>query len=452
MKPLAREADPSLPATYGSYADTSKVTLPLLKDFFKDAHLMALIDSALVNNQELNIALQNIELDRNEVLAKKGEYLPLGTIGLGLGQEKSAEYTREGAVEKQLSVKDGKEFPEPLQDFVVSTNASWEVDLWRKLRNAKDAAAYRLLATTEGKNYIVTQLVAEIAERYYELMALDNLLATINDNIVIQQQALRSVKLQKESARATQLAVNRFEAQLLNTQNLQYQINQKIIESENRLRFLTGSFTLNIDRNSEMFLSLSNESVLTGIPAQMLENRPDIRRAQWELEASKLDVKVARANFYPRLDLKAGIGFRAFDPSFLISPESLVYNIAGDLLAPLVNRKGIKAAYNSANARQLQAVYDYEQTILNAYVEVQNQLNKVENYAQSYEVKSKEVQILEQSVKIANSLFNAARADYVEVLLTQEEVLAAKLEWIEVKAKIMEGKVNLYRALGGGWQ
>jgi outer membrane protein TolC len=167
--------------------------------------------------------------------------------------------------------------------------------------------------------------------------------------------------------------------------------------------------------------------------------------------AAKMDVKVAKSRFYPSLNLRANIGFQAFNPAFLLNSESILYNIAGDLMAPLINRNAIKAAYLTANAQQLQSVYNYEQTILNGYVDVLNQLAKIENYSASYETKQKEVEILKQSVGIANRLFNSARADYAEVLLTQREALEAKLDLIEIKMKLLNGKVNVYRALGGGW-
>ncbi|MCC6836812.1 MAG: TolC family protein, partial [Cytophagales bacterium] len=160
----------------------------------------------------------------------------------------------------------------------------------------------------------------------------------------------------------------------------------------------------------------------------------------------------ARANFYPSLGIHAGIGFQAFNPVYLISPESMMYNLAGDLMAPLINRNAIKAAYNTANAQQVQAVYNYEQTILNAYLDVLNQLSKINNYNQSFETKNKEVEILVRSIGIANNLFNSARADYAEVLLTQREALESKMELVEIKMKQLNAKVNVYRALGGGWR
>lgn len=451
-KIIFKEAKNTIPEQFTSNTlDGTSIAQISWRDYFEDNYLNALIDSALVNNQELNIVLQEIEISKNEVLEKKGEYLPFVDLGLSGGTDKVSRFTRDGAVERNLDIVEGKEFPEPLNDFQLGLSASWEIDIWRKLRNVKDATQLRYLAKTEGKNFLVTQLVSEIAESYYELMALDNLLEIINRNVTIQTEAYEKVKQLKEYAKSNQLVVNRFKAQLLNTQNQQFAIKQKIVETENRIHFLTGTYPSQLDRNSKLFMKLKIDSLQAGIPSQLLENRPDIRQAEFQMAAAKLDVKSAKANFYPRLDIKAGLGYQAFDPSYLFKPESLLFNAAGDVLAPLVNRAAIKAKFNMASAMQIQTVYAYEQTLLQAYTDVLNQLAKLDNYTQSVDTKSKEVKVLEESVDIANSLFQFAKADYVEVLLTQEEVLDAEMELIETKLKQINGKVQLYRALGGGW-
>ncbi len=171
-----------------------------------------------------------------------------------------------------------------------------------------------------------------------------------------------------------------------------------------------------------------------------------------ELEAAKLDVKVAKARFYPSLGISAGIGFQAFNPKYLLeTPESMVYSLVGDIAAPLINRSAIKASYNNASAKQLQAVFNYERTILNAYIEIANQLSNIDNLKKSYNLKKEEVETLTKSITIANNLFKSARADYMEVLLTQRESLESKFELIESKQQQMNAMVSIYKALGGGW-
>ncbi|MCC7210220.1 MAG: TolC family protein [Candidatus Brocadia sp.] len=450
---VQKTANNSVPKSYNNAQDATNTAQVSWMKFLTDTNLVALVDAALQNNQELNITLQEIIIAENEVQARKGEYLPFVNLKVGAGAEKVGEYTREGAVEKNLDIRPGKEFPEPLPDYLISANVSWEVDIWKKLRNAKKAAALRYLSTIEGKNFMVTKLIAEIAISYYELMALDNLLATVKQYVEIQKNALRIVKLQKQAAKATELAVRKFEAEVLKNQGYQYNIEQKIVETENKINFLVGRFPQTIQRNSQGYNDLVPDTMHTGLPSQLLTNRPDIKQAELELAAARLDVKVARARFYPSLDIIAGVGYEAFDPSFLIrTPESMLYNLAGELSVPLINRRAIKSAYYNANAKQIQAVYNYERTVLNAYIEVVNKLSKVGNLGKTYDRKEKQVQALTQSITIANKLFKSARADYLEVLMTQRDALEAKMELIETKAQQMYAMVNIYQALGGGWK
>ncbi len=432
--------------------DTVSIANNSWKTVFTDDKLAVLIDSALSKNQELSITMQEIEISKNEVRARKGEYLPSGGIGVGAGLEKSGEYTRNGAIEHQLNIKDNQAFPEPFGDFVIGAQFSWEIDIWKKLRNSKNAAAARYLGSVEGRNFMVTNLVSEIATSYYELLALDKQLDIINEFIDIQTDVLEVVKQQKAAARVSQLAVNRFEAQLLNTQNRQYQIKQQIVETENKINFLVGRFPQHVDRNSDGMNTVLIDSILTGNPDQLLQNRPDIRKAEQELIAAKLDVKAAKANFYPTLGIHANVGFQAFNPTVLFNPSSLIYSLLGDLFAPLINRNSIKATYNTKKAKKIQALVDYQKTILNAFMEVNNQLASVKNYSDSYKTKSNEVDILNQSVVISKYLFMSARADYMEVLLTQRETLEAKIELVETQLKEKESKIGIYKALGGGWK
>ena len=452
LKQQVRSERRSVPYTYLGAIDTTNSGMITWKNFFHDDNLLQLIDTALVNNQELNIILNEIEIAKNEIRVRKGEYLPFVGIGAEAGIEKPGEYTRDGAVEHGLAVMDNKPFPDPLGNYSFGAYATWEIDIWKKLRNAKKAAMLRYLATTEGKNFMVTHLVSEIATSYYELMALDNLLQIIDQNIELQSNALNIVRQQKDAAKVSQLAVNRFEAQLLSTTNLRYAIRQNIAETENHITFLTGRFQGPVNRSSSTFLSMPADSIYEGIPMQLYMNRPDIRQAELELAASKLDVQVARANFLPSLGVRASTGFQAFNPAYLLQPASLLYNIAGEAMAPLINRNALKAAYFNANAKQLQAVFNYEKTLLNACLEVTNQVSWLRNYSQSLQTKTEEVNIRNASIGIASNLFNSARADYSEVLFTQQEALEGRIQLVEIKLKQLSGVVHLYTSLGGGWR
>lgn len=421
------------------------------RNYFKDSYLTALIDTAIKKNQELRMMSREIEISRNEIQSRKGEYLPAGNATLAFGADRSGQYTFNGMSEKDIEDRKG-ELPKYVGDHALLANFSWEVDIWRKLHNAKDAAVKRYLSSVEGKNFAITQLVSEVSSLYYDLLVLDNELEIVEKNVSIQKDALEMVRAQKNAAKLNQLAVNRFEAQVINTQNLRFDILQSIVETENRINFLLARTPQQVQR-SQTDLSLLNVLPLNaGYPAQLLSNRADIRKAENELEASKLDVKVARANFYPSLTLRAGIGFQAFNPVYLFDPKSLAFGLLGDAMAPLVNRNHIKALYSSAGHKQMQAVLKYEQTVLNGYMEVVNQLNGCKYFSESFNTKGKQVAILTESIDISNSLFKSARADYTEVLLTQREALEAKMELIEIKRKQLTASINLYKSLGGGWQ
>ncbi|MFH6934746.1 TolC family protein [Flavobacterium sp. FlaQc-30] len=447
-----------VPESFGTTAptqDANNNTAALAwKDYFKDQNLVDLIDVALKNNQELNITLQEIEIAKNDIRVKKGLLLPTVGVRAGAGVEKVGRYTSQGAGDASTEIKPGKEMPDPLGDFTISAYANWEVDIWKKLRNSKKAALNRYLATVEGKNFVITNLIAEVADSYYELMALDNQLDIVKQTIKLQTNALEIVKIQKQAARATELGVKKFEAEVLTSQSMEFDILQQIKESENKINFLLGRYPQEIKRTSNTnFLSLLPAAVSSGIPSQLLANRPDVKQAELELVAAKLDVKVARAEFYPSLDITAAIGVNAFKPSYLFTmPESLLYSLAGDLVAPLINRNAIKAEFASANARQLQALYNYDRTVLNAYLEVSNQLSKIQNLQKGYDLKSKQVDALNTSIDVSNDLFKSARVDYFEVLMTQRDALEAKLELVDTKKEQLNAAVHVYRDLGGGWK
>lgn len=461
-KAPAPEAAPTtstpVPESFGATTqsqDANNNTSALVwKDYFKDQNLVDLIDVALKNNQELNITLQEIEIAKNDIRVKKGLLLPTVGVRAGAGVEKVGRYTSQGAGDATTEIKPGVETPDPLGDFTISAYANWEVDIWKKLRNSKKAALNRYLATVEGKNFVITNLIAEVADSYYELLALDTQLDIVKQTIKLQTNALEIVKIQKQAARATELGVKKFEAEVLTSQSLEFGILQQIKETENKINFLLGRYPQEIKRtNANNFLSLLPAAVSSGIPSQLLANRPDVKQAELELVASKLDVKVARAEFYPSLDISAAFGVQAFKPSYLFTfPESILYSLAGDLAAPLINRNAIKAEFASANARQLQALYNYDRTVLNAYLEVSNQLSKIENLQKGYDLKSKQVDALNTSIDVSNDLFKSARVDYFEVLMTQRDALEAKLELVDTKKEQLNAAVHVYRDLGGGWK
>ena len=423
------------------------------KRFFNDSNLVKLIDTAINNNLDVLITLQKIEVARNDLRLSKGAMLPIVNANFSYLQRKFGYYTMDDAGNRVTEIRPGELIPTNLPDYFVGLQANWEIDVWGKLRNRKKAAFTKYLSSVEGTNLVLTNLVAEVANTYYELLALDVELEIIQEKIKLQQNALDIVKVQKESGIVNELAIKQFEAQVLNSQSFEFEIMQKRIESENKINFLLGRLPQKIDRDKISFLSRLPNEVEGGIPSQLLSNRPDIRQAELDLLAAKLNVKAAKAAFYPTFNITGTLGFQAFNPDLLFStPQSLAYNLLGSLTSPLINRTAIKAQFKNAQAYQIEMMYRYQKTILNAYVEVSNELSSIKNLEKIHTIKSNEVKALVASIDISNDLFKSGRATYFEVLMTQRTALQSRIELVIAKKRQYNATVNIYKALGGGWK
>lgn len=423
------------------------------KEFFTDPNLVALIETALSNNQDLMITLQQIQIAKSDILYKNGRLKPSVAAGLGIGVSKEGRYTSAGAGNASTEMEAGKEIPDPLMNFEGGLTATWDIDIWHKLRTEKESAIAHYLSTVEGKNFVLSSLISEVAANYYELLSLDNQLDIIQQYIKLQQKALDISKIQKQAAAATELAVKKFEAELAKSKAAEYTIRQQVTEKENQINALLGRYPQTIVREKEHFMTTMPQTVYTGIPSQLLANRPDIKQAELELKAAKLDVEAARKEFYPTLSISATLGLEAFKPSYLVKlPESMAYSMIGELAGPLINKSAIKANFQTADAKQIQALYEYDKSVVGAYLDIANLMSKIKNIDQYYQLKSQESQALDQSIDIANQLFKNSRADYLEVLLNQRDALDAKMELIEAKEKQLTTVVDIYKSLGGGWK
>lgn len=446
----AANSGPDQPAGFDGAASAENSAQLGIEEFFNDPTLTRLIDQALAGNRELRILEEEVQIAQNEILARRGAYLPFVTFGAATGLDRPSLFTPLGAAEKQLEFLPGKHFPDPLPNFIGGLNLFWQLDIWRELRNARDAAAQRYQAATERRNYFVTRLVAEIGENYYGLMALDKRLEVLDQTIELQENSRKIAKAKVEAGRGTELAVQRFQAEVHKNESEKLIVRQEIVAVENRINFLLNRFPQPVERATAGFFDLKIHALSVGLPSQLLQNRPDIRQAERELEAAGLDVLVARAHFLPKPFITAGVGYQAFNPRYLFEPEALIYNVAGSLVAPLINKKAIQAEYLTANARQLEAVYNYQRVILNAFTEVVNRVSMVQNYSNSLDIKRQQLRSLEASVDSASKLFLNARVEYVEVLLAQRDLLEARTVLIETKKQQLSAIVNAYQALGGG--
>lgn len=441
-----------LPAVFDEGSEEGSIAQLPWREFFADERLLALIGEALENNPDRLAALQRVEQARAGVLRATGVLLPKIDLTLGAGVERFGRYTSDGAGNLETEITPGRQVPLHLPDILAGFQASWELDLWGRLRSERGAALAQALATEDSARLVTSALVAEVAGAWFALRAADRVWEIVAAAVARQQEVLEVVRLQKEAGRTSALAVRQFEAQMSSTRALLAEASQQRIELENGLNLLLGRFPQAIERQG----ALVHESVghlAAGLPSELLRHRPDVREAEHLLQATAFQVKAARAAFFPSVELGAAAGLQAFHPAYLLRlPGSLAYSVAGGLVAPLVNRKAIEADFRGANSAQLEALYGYQKTILTAYVESANAIANLRHVEAVAEQRQTRREALERSVQTAALLFQAGKATWLEVLLAQESVLESELEWVDAWRRHRVAQVALYRALGGGWQ
>ncbi|WP_373424567.1 efflux transporter outer membrane subunit [Siphonobacter sp. SORGH_AS_1065] len=451
----------ALPDSYaGSLSEASSDSASIANDpyrrLFTDANLVSLIDTALANNPDLRIALQRIEGTRAQYGISNAALLPRVDAVASIGVDRFGRYTLNGVGNYDTNfseyVTGSSRIPNPTPDYFIGLRSSWEIDIWGKLRNRRRAAYNRVLASEEGRNYIVTALVSDVARLYFTLLSLDAELEIIEDNIELQEQALKLVEVQKAAGRVTELAVQQFRAQLLNTKGLEGGVRQQIQEAENQINVLLGRYPQPIVRGISIREQQLPSTVVAGIPSQLISRRPDIRQAERELEASNIDVAVARAEFLPSLNLTPYLGLNAFRLGVLANPQSVAAGLVGGLSAPIFNRRLLKGNLRVEEAESKEAFITYQRTVLTGVSEVVNSLKGLENYRNVADFKTEEVAVLRQAARTSDNLFATGYATYLEVITSQRSVLESELSLINTKRAQFLSLVDLYRALGGGWR
>ena len=434
-----------MPATFIGSADTLSMGDLIWEDFFNDRYLLQLIDTALANNLDVLTAMQRIKIAQANLLMSKGALQPSldGRVSANVGRA-----VGNNMIDNPSQNIGGNSVA---QNYFIGVQSSWEADLWGKLRLRQEADYSRFLASEKGRHLVITNLVAEVARLYYELLGLDNELETIQKNVAFQEVALEMVRIQKIGGRATELAVQQFQAQLLRTQSLSYEKQQRIIEVENQLNQLLGRYPQPIARGTSILKQHLPDIVRAGVPSSMLLRRPDIQQAELELAAARADVEAARAAFFPSLVISPYAGIDATDLSMLLKPESLAIGAIGGLVAPIFSKNRIRANYERASAQTRAAFYNYQQRILVGHQEVVSDLKRIENYRKVYELREQEADVLTAAVSTSNDLFAAGYATYLEVITAQARVLEAELSVTNTRREIFVSIIDLYRALGGGW-
>ncbi|MDZ7898499.1 MAG: TolC family protein [Arcicella sp.] len=447
----------AMPSKFTTKSDSSVLALPTIQAFFSDSTLLALIDTAFVNNFDLQTAFQRIEMARAGVRFTQGLGKPDLAANAATGLRKFGNYTIDGVgnFDTRFSNNlDGKQqIPNHvIPDYYVGVQSSWEIDLWGKLKSQKTAAATKFLASEFGKNLIISELVSQIASNYYELLILDNELDFLEENIILQEKAVEITRILKQSGQANQLGVDLLNAQLLSSKALEIEVKQEIIGVESRMNFLLGRYPQTVNRPKVAWAKVIPPKLGVSIPSRLLENRPDIKQAEYELLATNANLFTAKAAFYPSLSLTGGFGFQSFKALLLLNPASLAFNTFGGLTAPLANRRQIIADLMASKADQKMAYINYQRTIVNGFTEVYNQLNLIQNTNEMYELKVEEVGVLRLSITNSAELFRSGRATYLEVITAQKNALQSQIELINLKKRQYNAVIGLYKSLGGGWR
>ena len=334
---------------------------------------------------------------------------------------------------------------------MLGINLFWQIDVWRELRNARDAACQRYIAATERRNYFVTKLVAEIAENYYDLVALDKRLENLGQTVDVFQKSLKVAEAKKAAGRDTALAVQRFQAEVRKNQSETQIVRQEIIQAENKINVLVNRYPQPVQRSSDGFFDLTIHRWPWAFPRSCLQNRPDIRQAERELAAAGLDILVAGPTSHPRLDITGNVGYEAFNPSYLfLTPESLIGSIAGNLVVPLAQQEGDPGRIHD---RQRQAIAGPLQLPAGD----PHRLHRSDqSHVEGGELRPQHgdqeaaVAMAEGLGRHGGKLFQNARAEYVEVLLAQRELMEARMGLIEIKKEQLSAIVNTYQHGGGG--
>jgi multidrug efflux system outer membrane protein len=438
-------------------ADSIAQILPTWKNVYFDSVLSNLIDKALQQNFDYRLALQRVQIFRAGVVFNKGNNLPDLNVNAGLGVRRFGEYTMDGVGNYDTrfspNLNANQRVPNPLPDYYLGFQSSWEADIWGKLKNRRKAAYSRFMAGEMGKNLVLTSTISEVASAYFHLLALDNELSIYQENIALQSNALDVVRIQKQTGMTNQLAVEIMEAQLLASQEKEVEVKQQIIQAENNLNFLLGNFPQNLNRNPKAMDNPLPKVVKAGLPSDLLKNRPDIQQAEWEMAANRADVFAAQTAFFPSLNLGANLGLQSFNAALLLEmPASVAFNGLGGLMAPLLNRRMLKAQLLLAETEQKMAYIQYEKVIVRSFTEVYNASTLLGNMERMIEIKNQEVALLRNAISTSNELFKTGRASYLEINNAQKNALQSQLELVNLKKMRFQAMVELYRALGGGWQ
>lgn len=438
-----------LPTTFSdsTFADTTSVADISWKQFFKDTSLQALLNKGIQHNYDLQIAFKRVEIAEREWKRSKMQQLPSAQLQVSAAYNHPSDNSLNGLSTNSFL---GKSH---IENYQTTATLSWEADIWGKISRQQEANRALYLQGQEAAKAVQTRLVADIAEGYYNLLMLDEQMEIARKNLLVNEDFLQASRQLKDAGMVTGLAVQQAIAQKDATALLIPALEEEIILQENAIRVLTGDLPASISRKAELKDQMVNDSLSTGLPAAMVSRRPDVRASEMGLVAANARVGVTQAAFYPALNITAGAGLETFTASNWFNiPGSLFGLAAGSLTQPLFNRRNIRTNYEVAKLERETAVLQFRQSVLGAIGEVSNALASNDKLKQQENIAKSQTDNLLLAENNARQLFRSDLATYLEVLVTQGRTLDAALNLASIQRSRLHVRVELYRALGGGWQ
>ncbi|WP_232046769.1 efflux RND transporter permease subunit [Sphingobacterium daejeonense] len=439
--------------------DTNSIATLPWKEVFTDSQLISLIDSAMLYNMDVRQAIHRIEMAQANFRFRKSALYPSLDAAVEGGLRKYGHYTESGIgnYDSNFSenLTDDEKLPEPfVPDYFVGVRSSWELDLWGKLRNRREAAFLQLMSESELKRLIETELISSMASAYYELISLDEKVKVYGENIKLHERALEIIEAQKEAGRADELAVQQFKSLLSESKANRAHAEQEILAYEHQINTLLGRVYQPIARSSNVIGSeMLFQDLSVGNLDDLLNNRLDIRKAGMDMKADYHELESSRLAFLPTVAISPHLGLQSFSLDKLFSlDKSVTYGLFGGITMPIFRQRELKSEYERMKASYGISFLEYEKTVLNAVNEVSLALttqDAIEN--RSVHVKD-QVVALESSIGAAEELFIAGRVTYLDIITAQKGLIEAQVTDVEINKEKMLNQVVLYKALGGGWQ
>ncbi|MCR9228199.1 MAG: TolC family protein [Flavobacteriaceae bacterium] len=424
----------NLPQDSVSMADVSWT------DLFKDEQLKSYIQEGLDNNIDVRIALQNV------VAAEA--YLKQGKAGYYPTLSGTASFTR---TKNSRNSQFGSFFTSALEQYELSGSLSWEADIWGKIRSNKRAFGAAYLQNVTAHQAVKTQLVANIATSYYQLLALDKQLEVAKQTLESRKNSLETTEALKDAGQVTEVAVKQTQAQVHTTEIIVIDLENNIKLLENAFSILLGEGPQNIQRTTLDDQTIETE-LRTGVPYQLLANRPDVMQAEYGLINAFELTNVAKSSLYPSLSLSASGGFQSLELDNWLDASSLFSNLVGSLTQPIFNGRRLRTQMEVAKVQQEQAFLSYKQALLTAGREVSDALYSYDAETQKLEARSKELEAYAAAEDYSEELLNNGLANYLEVLTARQNALNSELNYVNTQYAQLSSIVELYRALGGGWK